>query len=54
MTKSTKSPLHANRDSGVDGWTGGEDKEIQNTGHWILILETTRKMGQNEYYDKVY
>ena len=21
---------------------------------WILILETTRKMGQNEYNDKVY
>ena len=37
------------------GWTGGEDKEIQSTGlSWILILETTRKMGQNEYYDKVF
>ena len=35
------------------GWTGGENKEIQSTGQ-ILILETTRKMGQNEYYDKVY
>ena len=58
MTKSTKSimsPLQASRDSGVDPWTGGEEKETQSTGlSWILILETTRKIGQNEYYNKVY
>ena len=40
MTKSTKSPLHANRDSGVDGWTGGEDKEIQrDTKHGTLDFD---------------
>ena len=37
------------------GWTGGEDEEIQSTElSWISISAPTRKMGQNEYYDKVY
>ena len=37
------------------GWTGGEDEEIQSTElSWISISDPTRKMGQNEYYDKVY
>ena len=37
------------------GWTGGEDEEIQSTDlSWISISDPTRKMGQNEYYDKVY
>ena len=38
------------------GWTGGEDEEIQSKEltqlSWILISDPTRKMGQNEYYDK--
>ena len=37
------------------GWTGGEDEEIQSMElSWISISDPTRKMGQNEYYDKVY
>ena len=37
------------------GWTGGEDEDIQSTElSWISISDQTRKMGQNEYYDKVY
>ena len=36
-------------------WTGGEDEEIQSTElSWISISDPKRKMGQNEYYDKVY
>ena len=41
------SPLQASRDSGVDPWTGGEEKEGQSTGlSWILILETTGRSGR--------
>ena len=35
------------------GWTE-RTKRYKAWDSWIWILETTRKMGQNEYYDKVY
>ena len=34
MTKSTKSPLHANRDSGVDRWRGQRDTKHGTVGFW--------------------
>ena len=35
MTTSTKSPLHANRDSGVDRWRSQRDTKHGTVGFWI-------------------